>query len=300
MGISCIVIAPSLIPSRPGDQVKTDRRDALRLAQLHRSGELTPVWVPEEEDEALRDLIRAREDEKQDLLRARQRVSSFVLRHGLHAPKGTKSWSTKHRLWLDGLNFQNPALRIEFKEYLHAIDEINERIKRLECEIHLQATESVHALVIQALQTLRGVAEGPATTLLPEIGQFSRFRNPKQLMAYTGLVPKEYSSGNRRWQGEITKTGNPHVRRVLVEAAWSYRYKPALKGAIRQRQQGKNPQAQMIAWKAQNRLHRKYSRLAQRGKSHGKVVTAVARELIGFVWAIACFMEQSLDIKSIA
>ena len=270
------------------------------MAQLHRLGELTSVWVPKEEDEALRDLARAREDAKQDLLRARQRVSHFLLRHGLHAPTGTKSWSTKHRLWLYGLDFQNPALKIVFQEYLQQSMKLIKRIKRFEREIHLQATESAHAPVIQALQTLRGIVEVTAVTLVAEIGQFTRFRNPKQLMAYTGLVPKEYSSGNSCWQGEITKTGNPHVRRVLVEAAWSYRYKPALKGAIRQRQQGKNPQAQAIAWKAQDRLHWKYFHLAQRGKSHEKVVTAVARELMSFVWTIACVIEQTLNTRIIA
>lgn len=293
MGVSCMVIASSLIPSRPGDRVKTDRRDALRLAQLLRSGELTPVWVPDEEDEALRDLVRAREDGKEDQLRARHRLLKFLLRYGLYPPKGTKNWTAKHRQWLDSLHFENRALQTVFQEYLHQLDEISERIKRLEREIHTQATESIHAPVIQALQTLRGVAEITATTLVAEVGQFSRFRNPRQLMAYAGLVPKEYSSGASRWQGGITKTGNAHVRRVLIESAWSYRYKPALKGDIRRRQQGQSAEVQRVAWKAQDRLHQKYFRMIARGKSPTVAATAVARELLGFIWAVSCTAEKA-------
>jgi transposase len=292
MGIECIVIAPSLIPKRAGDRVKTDKRDALRLAQLLRAGELTSVSVPSEEDEALRDLVRAREDAKEDLLRARHRLSKFLLRHDLRRPQGTKSWSVKHRAWLNLLQFDKPVQRIVFQEYLHTLDEIDGRIQRLEQEIHNQATESVHAPVIQALQTLRGVAVITATTLVAEIGSFQRFASPKQLMAYAGLVPKEYSTGGSRWQGEITKTGNSHIRRVLVEASWSYRYKPALKGALLKRQEGQDAQARNVAWKAQDRLHRKYFRLVSKGKSGGVAVTAVARELLGFVWAIACATEK--------
>ena len=269
MGISCIVVAPSLIPKRQGDRVKTDRRDALRLAQLLRSGELTAVWVPGEDDEALRDLVRARQDTKEDLLRARHRLSKFLLRNGLCAPTGVRNWSTKHQQWLGTLKWEHRAQQITFQEYSHQIDEIKERIKRLEQEMHDQATESSHAPVIQALQTLRGVAEVTAITLVAEVGKFSRFRSPKQLMAYAGLVPREYSSGSSRWQGGISKTGNTHVRFAVVESAWSYRYKPALKGELRKRQEGQSPQAQMIAWKAQDRLHRKYFKMISRGKDSG-------------------------------
>lgn len=295
MGISCMVVAPSLIPKRQGDRVKTDRRDALRLAQLLRSGELTAVWVPGEEDEALRDLVRARQDAKEDLLRARHRLSKFLLRNGLCAPSGVRNWSTKHQLWLNTLKWEHRAQQITFQEYGHQIDEIEARIKRLEQEMHVQATESSHAPVIQALQTLRGVAEVTAMTLVAEVGEFSRFQSPKQLMAYAGLVPREYSSGSSRWQGGITKTGNTHVRFAVVESAWSYRYKPALKGALRKRQEGQSPQAQMIAWKAQDRLHRKYFKMISRGKDSGVAVVAVARELLGFIWAIACQVERAHD-----
>jgi len=293
MGIQCIVVAPSLTPVRPGDRVKTDRRDALRLAQLLRAGELTAVWVPGEEDEALRDLTRAREDAKKDLLAARHRLSKFLLRHGLYAPEKVKPWGAAHRRWLDGLHFENKALQVTFQEYLHAIDEITERVKRLEAEIHEQASNSVHAPVIQALETLRGVAEVTAVTLVAEIGEFSRFSNPRQLMAFAGVTPREHSSGGTTRKGGITKAGNAHVRRVLLEAAWSYRYAPALKGGLRRRQEGQNPQLQAIAWKAQNRLHRKYHRLVLRGKSPAVAATAVARELLGFVWAIACKVEET-------
>jgi len=292
LGISCLVAAPSLIPRRPGDRVKTDRRDALRLAQLLRAKELTAVWVPTEDDEALRDLVRARQDAKEDLLAARHRLSKFLLRNNIMPPMGVRSWSTKHRQWLGSLKWDRRAQQITFQEYWHAIDEIEERIKRLESEIHAQATDSGHAPVIQALQTLRGVAEVTAVSLVAEVGQFSRFRSPKQLMAYAGLVPREYSTGGSRWQGGITKTGNTHLRFAITESAWSYRYKPALKGEIRKRQEGKSPQAQSVAWKAQDRLHRKYSKMLSRGKNSGVAITAVARELLGFVWAIACEVEH--------
>jgi transposase len=292
LGIECTVVAPSLIPKKAGDRVKTDRRDAIRLAQLFRSAELTSIYVPTEEDEALRDLVRAREDAKEDQLRARHRLTKFLLRHDLNPPQGIRKWTVKYRDWLNSLNFENSAMRTVFQEYLHHLDEIEQRLKRIETEIHTQATESVHAPVIQALQTLRGVAEITATGLLAEIGSFSRFSHPRQLMGYTGLVPSEYSSGESRRQGAITKTGNAHIRRLLVEASWSYRYKPALKGNLLKRQKGQPPQVQAIAWKAQDRLHRKYSRLMGRGKPSGKVVVAIARELSGFIWAIARQVES--------
>jgi len=297
MGVSCIVVAPSLIPVRQGDRVKTDRRDALRLAQLLRAGELTPVWVPDKSDEALRDLVRAREDAKEDLLRAQHRLSKLLLRCDRRPPEGVKNWTKKHRDWLDKLQLDNRAQQTVFQEYLHNITEIEGRIQRLEVAIHEEATESDHAPVIQALQTLRGVKEVTAVTLVAEIGKFSRFRNPKQLMAYAGLVPKEYSSGASRWQGGITKTGNAHVRWILSESAWSYRYKPAVKGDILRRQQGQSPQVQDIAWKAQNRLHRKYLRMVSRGKTPSVAATAVARELLGFVWAIATWIEKQQTSK---
>lgn len=298
LGLSCMVVAPSLIPVRQGDRVKTDRRDALRLAQLLRAGELTAVWVPSENDEALRDLVRAREDAKEDLKRAHQRLLKFLLRQDIRSPKGIRNWTSRHQEWLNALKWENPNHNIIFQEYLHNITEIEGRLKRLEAAIHDNATESEHAPVIQALQTLRGVAEATAVGLVAEVGKFSRFRNPRQLMAYAGLVPKEHSSGATRWQGSITKSGNPHLRWIVGEAAWSYRYRPAIKGDIKRRQQGQRPEIQEIAWRAQHRLHRKYVKMTSRGKPSNVAMTAVARELLGFTWAIACEIEQQRSLES--
>ncbi|MBY0149502.1 IS110 family transposase [Neobacillus niacini] len=295
LGIECEVIAPSLIPRKPGERVKTDRRDSLRLAQLFRAGELTSVYVPTEDDEALRDLVRAREDAKEDELRAKHQLTKFLLRHEIHPPSGVRKWTQRYRDWLNTLKFDRSASRIVFQEYYHHLQEIEQRIKRLEEEINLQATEGIHAPMIQALKTLRGVAVITATSLVAEIGSFKRFPTPKQFMSYVGLIPSESSSGDIRRQGKITKTGNRHVRRLLVESAWSYRYQPALKGELKRRQEGQLPSVQAISWKAQNRLHKKYFRLLSRGKESGKAITAVARELAGFIWAIT----QEVEYKSI-
>ena len=291
LGVPCVVVAPSLTPVRPGDHVKTDRRDALRLAQLLRAGELTPVWVPGEEDEALRDLVRARESAKRDLRRARQEITSFLLRHGIEAPKGIRRWSKMFVRWLDTVSFTHRPTQVAFQEYLRAVHEASGRVERLKAEIHAVATESDRAPVIQALQALKGVREITAVTVVAEVGEFSRFRSPAQLMAYSGTVPREFSSGARVRRTGITKTGNAHLRFVLGEAAWAYRYKPAVKAHLRVRQQGLDPEITAIALKAQERLHRKYWRLIGRGKPSGVAATAVARELLGFMWAIACSVE---------
>lgn len=219
MDLPCTVVAPSLIPVRQGDRVKTDRRDALRLAQLFRAGELVAVFVPSEDNESLRDLVRAREDVVEDRLRARHRLSKFFLRHDRRPETRLLPWGKMHRRWLDVLNGMTDENRL----YLHHLDEIDGRLSRLDAAIHLEATESERAPVIQALQTLRGVAEVIATSLVAEVGELGRFRSPAQLMAYAGLVPREYSSGSSRRQGGITKCGNAHLRRVLGEASWSYR-----------------------------------------------------------------------------
>jgi len=292
LGVTCVVVAPSLTPVRPGDQVKTDRRDALRLSQLLRAGELTPVWVPSEADEALRDLIRAREFAKRDLRRARQRVSSLLLRQGIDAPAGTRRWSKMFMRWLDTLNFEHRARQITFHEYVQGVRDIEARLDRLQAELHAGATESPQAPVIRALQALKGVGEITALTLVAEVGQFSRFSHPEQLMSYSGLVPREHSSGAQSRRGSITKTGNAHLRFVLGEAAWSARYKPAVKAALRARQTGLDPEVLRISMKAQQRLHRTYWRLVNRGKATNVAATAVARELLGFVWAIGCYVEE--------
>lgn len=293
LGIECAVIAPGLIPQRPGDRVKTDKRDAVRLAQLFRAGELTSIYVPTEEDEALRDLVRAREDMKEDELRAKHRITKLLIRYGINPPEEVgKNWSYKYREWIHKLTFKHSALSVAFQEYLQTLNEIEERLKRLDKELENQGTEGVHAPMIQAFQCLRGVALITATSLVAEIGSFRRFKSPKQLMAYAGLVPSESSSGDIRRQGKITKTGNHHVRRLLIESSWSYRYQPAVKGKLKKRQEGQPGCVQTISWKAQQRLHKKYFRLLARGKSSSSAVTAVARELSGFVWAIAQEIER--------
>ncbi|AZB42459.1 IS110 family transposase [Bacillus sp. FJAT-42376] len=293
LDIHCSVIAPTLIPKRPGDRIKTDRRDSVRLAQLYRAGELTSVYVPTPEDEALRDLVRCREDVKEDELRVKHRLSKFLLRNDIKPPAGVNKWTTKYFRWLDTLHFENSSLRVTFQEYYYQLKEIGQRLLRLEEEIRVHSNEGVHALKIQALQCLRGVALVTASSVVAEIGSFKRFPTPNHFMGYVGLIPSEYSSGESRRQGNITKTGNRHVRRLLVEAAWSYRYKPAVKGELARRQSGQSPTIQSISWKAQNRLHQKYYRLLSRGKESSKAITAVARELAGFIWAV---MQEVEDV----
>lgn len=297
LGVECEVIAPSLIPQKPGDRVKTDRRDAIRLAQLYRAGELTSIYVPTEEDEALRDLVRAREDAKEDELRAKQRLTKFLLRHELHPPKGVNRWTFNYYQWLDSLSFAYCTSRMVFEEYRHYLLEIQQRVARLEKEIQAQAEEGYHAPMIQALQTLRGVAVITATALVAEIGSFRRFNTAKQFMSYVGLVPSEYSSGESRRQGRITKTGNRHVRWLLVESAWSYRYQPAVKGQLKKRQENQPAPVTAISWKAQNRLNNRYYRFLSKGKVPGKAITAIARELAGFVWAIAQEVEKDREME---
>ncbi|GAB3061178.1 IS110 family RNA-guided transposase [Virgibacillus ainsalahensis] len=287
MDIVCEVVAPSLIPQKPGNRVKTDKRDALNLATLYRSGELTSIYIPTEDDEALRDLVRAREDVKEDELRAKQRLTKFLLRKEIRPPKGTKKWTVKYWDWLDQVTFKRSASMVTYQEYLQQLKECQQRLKVLEQEIKEQANEGVHAPMIQKLMTLRGVAVITATSLVAEIMSFARFQTPNQFMAYNGLVPSESSSGDLRRLGNITKTGNRHVRKLLIEAAWSYRYRPAVKGELKKRQKGQPTNILSISWKAQNRLHKKYFRLLGRGKESGKAITAVARELAGFIWAIA-------------
>lgn len=294
LGVHCDVIAPSLIPQKPGERIKTDRRDAIRLAQLYRAGELTSIYVPTPEDEALRDLVRCREDAKEDELRVKHRLSKFLLRHDIRPPSGVNRWTVKYRRWLDTLKFDNSSTRITFQEYYHGLKELEQRVKRVEDEIRIQAAEGVHAKKIQALQALRGVAVVTAASVVAEIGSFKRFANPRQFMAYVGLIPTESSSGDVRRQGNITKTGNRHVRRLLAESAWSYRYQPAVKGELKRRQEGQAPAILAISWKAQNRLHKKYYRLLSKGKERNKAITAVARELAGFMWAI---MQEVEDVE---
>jgi transposase len=295
LGVHCDVVAPTLVPVKAGDRVKTDRRDALKLARCLRAGELTAVWVPDAAHEALRDLVRAREAAKKDQLRARHRLSKFLLRHGRRPTKKMSTWLTGYMAWLRAQQFEPYALQATFVDYLAEVDHATARVVRLEQALDqaiAEAPESIKA-VVEALQALRGVARLSAVTLAVEVGSFSRFERPRPLMGYSGLVPSEHSSGaGSARRGGITKTGNAHLRRVLLEAAWSYRHRPAMYGTLRRRQQALSEEIKDIAWKAQHRLNLRYMRLAARGKMHQQVMTAVARELLGFIWAIGVQVEQ--------
>ncbi len=301
-GVPCVVIAPSLVPRRPGDRVKTDRRDARMLVQMLRSGDLPVIWVPDEEHEALRDLVRAREDAKVARHRLRQQLGKMLLRLGHYPPPGVRAWTVRHRDWLQGLKLQQSAQQFVLGEYIHGLDEVSQRIERLDRQLEQQARMSPHAPVIAALQALRGVKVLTAATWVAELGDLTRFAHPKRLMAYAGLVPSESSSGARQYRGSITKTGNQHVRRVTVEAAWHYRHHPRVSEALRKRQEHLPEKVKQISWTAQNRLHWKYRRLVGRGKEKNKAVVAVARELLGFVWSIGqevardSYITQSAEI----
>lgn len=299
MGAACTVIAPSLMPKRPGDHVKTDRRDAEQLARLFRAGELTAIYIPERDDEALRELVRAREAAKEDAHRDRQRVLKFLLRHHIHTPDSIKRrWTKKYRLWLSQLTFERQAMQIAFSEMLHALEETEQRLGRLEKALFEQATVGAKAPIIQVLQSLRGIGLLTAITIAAEIGSFARFRSPAQFMAYLGLVPCEYSSGQSTRRGKMTKAGNSRLRRSLIESAWSYRHRPVVKGDLAKRLEGLPAEVQLISWKAQERLHQKYRRLVFAKNKHKNVaVGAVARELTGFIWAVARTVEQPLSAK---
>lgn len=295
LGVECAVVAPTLVPVKAGDRVKTDRRDAAKLARCHRAGDLTAVWVPDASAEALRDLVRAREAAKQDQLRARHRLSKFLLRTGQRPAVGIKAWTVQYLAWVRQLRYEQPAQESTRLDHLHEVEHMGERVKRLE-EALREAVKQAPAKmqeVIRGLQALRGVAEISAVTLVAELGQASRFQNARQLMGYSGAVPSEDSSGRRQRRGAITKTGNAHLRRVAIESAWSYRLKPALGPALRKRQQGVSEEIKEMAWKAQLRLHKRFARLAAAGKDQRKIATAVGRELLGFIWAIAVKTENA-------
>lgn len=296
LGVECEVIAPTLIPVKAGDRVKTDKRDAIKLARCYRAGELTPVWVPDRAHEALRDLVRAREAAKADQTCARQRVGKFLLRHGRRRKQKTKAWGAAHMDWLRMQSFDEFALQATMTDYLTEVEHVSERLERLERAID-QAIEEMpeeSQALVQGLQALRGVAKLTAVTVVAELGRLSRFSSAPELMGYSGAVPRENSTGGpgKERRGKITKTGNAHLRRVLVEAAWSYRHAPKLRGELRRRQQGLSDEVQAIAWRAQHRLHNRYRHLRGRNKESQKVVTAIGRELLGFIWAIGVQIEK--------
>jgi transposase len=286
LGHDCTVAAPSLVPRKPGDRVKTNRRDAVTLARLLRAGELTAVWIPDPVHEAMRDLIRARTAAMEAVRRARQQLQGFLLRHG-RVFTGRKAWSPAHRRWLAGLSFEHPAQQVVLQEQIDAVDEAERRRDRLGEQIRELARDWPMAPVVAALQAMRGVAFLSAVVLVAEVGDFRRFANPRQLMAWLGLVPAERSSGSKVERGGITEAGNGRARRVLVEGAWSYRFPARVTGPIQARLDDVPEGVRAIAWKAQLRLCARFRRLVAAGKNANLVATAVAREMAAFAWAIA-------------
>ena len=284
LGVWCIVVAPSLIPRKPGERVKTDRRDARKLAELLRAGLLTEVHPPTEADEAVRDLCRAREDAHGDLVRGRHRVSKLLLRHGWTWGGGKKAWGQGHRLWLRSLRFEHKEDQWVLDDYLLALDHLDERLRALDAQIEQTSLDPRYASVVAALRCFRGIDTLTAMSLVAELHDFMRFESARGLMAYLGLVPSEHSSGGKEHRGEITKAGNRHVRRLLIEAAWHYRHHPSVL-SLRRRREGQPARVVAIADKAMHRLHRRFNRMLERGKPRPKVAVAVARELTGFVWA---------------
>jgi transposase len=284
-GYKCEVVAPSKIPRRAGERIKTDRRDALMLASLARAGELTAVKVPDERDEAMRDLCRSRTDAVKARLKARQQLKAMLLRHGRRY-SGKTSWTAAHERFLATITFAHRAQDIAFVEYRQAASEAHARIQRLNEAITQELEAWRMRPLVRALMTLRGVDELAATTLVAELGDLKRFMHARDLMSYLGLVPSEYTSGERRRLGAITKTGNSHARRMLVEAAWNYRFPPRVTPALQKRRQEQPANICAIAWRAQLRLSHRYRHLKDRGVQHNKICVAVARELAGFLWNI--------------
>ncbi|UWU19243.1 IS110 family transposase (plasmid) [Rhizobium sullae] len=285
LGHNCVVVAPSLVPRRAGDRVKTNRRDAMSLARLHRAGELTAVWVPDEGHEAIRDLVRAREAAGDALKQARQQLQSFLLRHG-RIYTGRKPWTRAHTRWLTCQAFDHPAHHILLAEYCQAIEDAGVRLDRLTKLVVETAASWSMAPVVAAYQAMRGVAFMTAVTFVVEIGDVRRFDNPRQLMAYLGLVPSESSTGERVKRGRITKAGNTRARRVLIEGAWTYRFPARVSSRIQARLEDLPRTVREIAWKGQVRLCARYRKLMAAGKPKVVAVTAIAREMAAFLWAI--------------
>ncbi len=286
MGHDCIVVAPSLIPVKTGDRVKTDRRDAVMLAKLHRAGELTAVWVPDAAHEAMRDLVRARATAMRVTGKARQHLQGFLLRHGRIYP-GKKGWTVAYRRWLTTVRFEHRAQQIVFQDYVDAVADAEARVARLTGQITQLLPDWDLAPVVEAVQAMRGVAFIVAVTVVAEVGDFHRFDNPRQLMAYLGLTPSEHSSGATVRRGGITKAGSGLARRALIEGAWSYRMQPRVSRKLQDRLEAVPSNVRDIAWKGQLRMCQRYRRLVMAGKPKVVVTTAIAREMVGFIWAIA-------------
>jgi transposase len=294
--VACQVIAPSLTPRKPGDRIKTDRRDAAKLVRLFRAGELTPITVPDEAAEAVRDLVRCREDVQEDLRRWRHRLLKFLARHGRVYRDG-RNWSQRHWTWLRAQRFELAALDRTYQEYRWTVEQLLARLADLDRAIAALAETEPYHQPVGWLRCFRGIDTLAAMILLVEIGDFQRFQTPRELMAYLGLVPSEASSGEREHRGSITKAGNTHARRILVEACWHYRHPPRLGAALAQRSQGQPPAIRSVAWRAQQRLHRRYRHLVGHGKRPPVAVVACARELVGFIWAA---LTQAVPIEQAA
>ena len=283
-GVACEVIAPALTPRRPGQRIKTDRRDAAKLVRLFRAGELTAIHVPNEAEEAVRDLLRCREDVRRDVLRWRHRLLKLLDRHGRLYLEG-RNWTQRHWVWIRHQQFALASLQQTLEATVFALEQALARAAALDKTITTLAETAPYRTPVGWLRCFRGIDTLSAMILLAEIVDFQRFHHPRELMAYLGLVPSEYSSGDQQHRGGITKTGNTHARRVLVEAAWHYRHAPAGRGALRERSQGQPPRVVGHAWRAQQRLHQRYRHLIGHGKRPPVAVVAVARELVGFLWA---------------
>jgi transposase len=294
MGIDCMVVAPSLIPRRPGEKIKTDRRDAEKLAQCLQSGTLTSVWVPDAAHEALRDLVRARSAAKGDESRAKHRLVKYLLRNGVRHPDDCRAWAHPWWRWVQRITFDHGTQQVTLADLIAEVLHQRERLARLDLAIDraIESAPPEKKAVVAALQALRGIAKLTVVTIVTEVGTFQRFHKPTELMGYTGLVPSEYSSGGREAKGRITRTGNAHLRRVLGEAAWHARHRPWLNVRLRKTLPTLPAGVSEIAWKAQERLHRKFTKLTFHRKPPGKVATAVAREFVGFIWAIGRLAES--------
>jgi transposase len=292
LGIDCLVVAPSLIPVRAGDRVKTDRRDALKLARFLRSGDLVPVWVPDEQHEALRNLVRARAAAKADQLRAKHRLGKFLLCHGCRPPLGVHNWSKRYFSWLGGLAFAYPADQVVFDDYLAEVVAAGARVSRLDAALRQCARTTPQAAVIQALQAFRGIGLLSAVTIVAEAGDLRRFPTAPHFMGYTGAVPSEDSTGGKQSRGRITRTGNRALRHMLGEAAQHARHAPSLSDELKRRQKQVPQPIIDLAWRAQLRLHARYRHLSGRLGPH-KAIMAVARELAGFVWAAGALLAET-------
>ena len=299
LGVECEVVAPSMTPKRAGDRVKTDRRDARKLARLLRAGELTPVYIPEATDEAMRDLCRARSDAVDDRRRSRHRLKGFLLRHG-YRYQGKSSWSAAHERYLRELVLPHPAMKVILEEYLQGIAAAGERIER--CEVGMRALLEKWRLApaVRALMAFKGFQTVAAMILVSELGEVDRFAHPRQVMAYLGLVPTENTSSDKRRQGRITKCGNAHARWLLVECAQHYATPPKVSKELSRRQEGQSAEVRAISWRAQNRLHRRYTRLLGRRLQRNKAMVAIARELCGFIWELlrtqSCYHVQATSV----